>query len=77
MMPDGNLKLSIGLSLQKQLSTGRRLYSPSNCTSSKCFIYQLMNKRNVSEEILKFTLTLSNPIFLPTAYSSALICFGR
>jgi hypothetical protein len=22
-------------------------------------------------------LTLSNPIFLPTAYSSALICFGR
>jgi hypothetical protein len=24
-----------------------------------------------------FLLTLSNPIFLPTAYSSALICFGR
>jgi hypothetical protein len=23
------------------------------------------------------TLTLSNPIFLPTAYSPALICFGR
>jgi hypothetical protein len=23
------------------------------------------------------TLDLSNPIFLPTAYSSALICFGR
>jgi hypothetical protein len=22
-------------------------------------------------------LTLSNPIFLPTAYSPALICFGR
>jgi hypothetical protein len=22
-------------------------------------------------------LTLSNPIFLPTAYSTALICFGR
>jgi hypothetical protein len=25
----------------------------------------------------KTTLTLSNPIFLPTAYSPALICFGR
>jgi hypothetical protein len=24
-----------------------------------------------------FTLTPSNPIFLPTAYSPALICFGR
>jgi hypothetical protein len=24
-----------------------------------------------------FMLTLSNPIFLPTAYSPALICFGR
>jgi hypothetical protein len=24
-----------------------------------------------------FTLTLSNPIFLPTAYSQALIFFGR
>jgi hypothetical protein len=24
-----------------------------------------------------FVLTLSNPIFLPTAYSPALICFGR
>jgi hypothetical protein len=22
-------------------------------------------------------LTLSNPVFLPTAYSPALICFGR
>jgi hypothetical protein len=27
--------------------------------------------------ILKFFLTLSNPIFLPTAYSPALIYFGR
>jgi hypothetical protein len=26
---------------------------------------------------LKFFLTLSNPIFLPTAYSPALIYFGR
>jgi hypothetical protein len=26
---------------------------------------------------LKFTLALSNPIFLPTAYSPALICSGR
>jgi hypothetical protein len=26
---------------------------------------------------LKIFLTLSNPIFLPTAYSPALICFGR
>jgi hypothetical protein len=27
--------------------------------------------------ILAAKLTLSNPIFLPTAYSQALICFGR
>jgi hypothetical protein len=26
---------------------------------------------------IKNILTLSNPIFLPTAYSPALICFGR
>jgi hypothetical protein len=26
---------------------------------------------------IHFVLTLSNPIFLPTAYSPALICFGR
>jgi hypothetical protein len=26
---------------------------------------------------IKTVLTLSNPIFLPTAYSPALICFGR
>jgi hypothetical protein len=26
---------------------------------------------------LKIFLTLSNPIFMPTAYSPALICFGR
>jgi hypothetical protein len=27
--------------------------------------------------ICKYYLTLSNPIFLPTAYSPAFICFGR
>jgi hypothetical protein len=26
---------------------------------------------------IRGTLTLSNPIFLPTAYSPGLICFGR
>jgi hypothetical protein len=27
--------------------------------------------------LMKWILTLSNPIFLPTAYSPAFICFGR
>jgi len=30
-----------------------------------------------TEDPLVNILTLSNPIFLPTAYSPALICFGR
>jgi hypothetical protein len=33
-----------------------------------------IEKRNTGDGI---SLTLSNPIFLPTAYSPALICFGR
>jgi hypothetical protein len=41
------------------------IYSPTNAQAI------------VLKTILKFTLTLSNPIFLPTAYSPALICFGR
>jgi hypothetical protein len=28
-------------------------------------------------QVIKIDLSLSNPIFLPTAYSPALICFGR
>jgi len=35
MMQDVHVKLNPGLSLQKQISTGRRLYSQSNCTSVK------------------------------------------
>jgi hypothetical protein len=28
------------------------------------------------QNIKRYVLTLSNPVFLPTAYSPALICFG-
>jgi hypothetical protein len=31
----------------------------------------------ILQEWQLWLLTLSNPIFLPTAYSPALICFGR
>jgi hypothetical protein len=36
--------------------------------------------RDITTSLVLFyvtVLTLSNPIFLPTAYSPALICFGR
>jgi hypothetical protein len=33
--------------------------------------------RNVIKKEAEKILTLCNPIFLPTAYSPALICFGR
>jgi hypothetical protein len=33
--------------------------------------------KHMQVRLLDRFLTLSNPIFLPTAYSPALICFGR
>jgi hypothetical protein len=37
-----------------------------------------METHHISEGFFKSKLlTLSNPIFLPTAYSPALICFGQ
>jgi hypothetical protein len=41
----------------------------------RCCYYRLLSC--LFEEIITFVLTLSNPVFLPTAYSPALICFGR
>jgi hypothetical protein len=37
----------------------------------------LIRKSEKCSKLLQIFLTLSNPIFLPTAYSPALICFGR
>jgi hypothetical protein len=56
--------------------------SIANRTGSDLIIFSLksltslqQNKRAGMKESNK--LTLSNPIFLPTVYSPALICFGR
>jgi hypothetical protein len=37
----------------------------------------LSKTKRKCKKCMKRRLTLSNPIFLPTAYSPALICFGR
>jgi hypothetical protein len=48
-----------------------------------CFVREVLYKKN-RHSLIKhcciqrfLALTISNPIFLPTAYSPALICFGR
>jgi hypothetical protein len=54
-----------------------------NYQSTLLFIVNYALQRHVSTQpshhqaILNPYLTLSNPIILPTAYSPALICFGR
>jgi hypothetical protein len=40
-------------------------------------LFTRLYKDTGQQNIKKEPLTLSNPIFLPTAYSPALICFGR
>jgi hypothetical protein len=42
---------------------------------SQNFIFEYFSK--ICKEKFQVSLTLPNPIFLPTAYSPALICFGR
>jgi hypothetical protein len=47
--------------------------------SHACFFFattRLLRFRNEGHAFLDRILTLSNPIFLPAAYSPALICFG-
>jgi len=43
-----------------------------------CYLFVVMKfKKNKIMLSILHLLTLSNPVFLPTAYSPALICFGR
>jgi hypothetical protein len=46
-------------------------------SSTKGLVNSLRHNGGGSSIILECFLTLSNPIFLPTTYSPALICFGQ
>jgi hypothetical protein len=79
--------------LSHHLLGAAKLQQNSICThatrNSVCRMDKYMKLYTVSNESLIITgknhkkiqlkpwLTLSNPIFLPTAYSPALICFGQ
>jgi len=69
------LSLSLSLSLHDLIQQFRQL---TRHIAIMIGIYQCFGTSNLWHTVLSWMhLTLSNPIFLPTAYSPALICFGR